>query len=205
MDYDIFIMLRVVEFRKMGWSDRASVCLAVERSGSIVTAAGIIMSISFAGLLGASTVVLNQYGFILFIGVAIDTFLIRTIVVPAVFTVLSGSRAAFALVLPPKLNNDDNPAALNELESNLNTGCSTRNKSSSILRRRAQLVFSSRWDIKHIETNWWPSIMPEQILTDDEEDDAMFKSFVSPVEYLQMKYSEGAGANSSGATGAPNN
>jgi uncharacterized membrane protein YdfJ with MMPL/SSD domain len=71
LDYDIFLMSRMVEFRKMGWSDRAAICLAVEKSGSIITAAGVIMSVSFAGLLIPKTTVLNQYGFVLFMGVAI--------------------------------------------------------------------------------------------------------------------------------------
>ena len=35
------------------------------------------------------TFVLNQYGFILFIGVSIDTFVIRTVIVPAVVTIMS--------------------------------------------------------------------------------------------------------------------
>jgi hypothetical protein len=34
----------------MGWSDRASVCLAVEKTGNVISAAGLIMSISFAGM-----------------------------------------------------------------------------------------------------------------------------------------------------------
>ena len=33
----------------MGWSNRAAVCLAVEKTGNVITAAGLIMSISFAG------------------------------------------------------------------------------------------------------------------------------------------------------------
>ncbi len=45
------------------------------------------MSVSFAGLLIPKTVVLNQYGFSLFMGVAFDTFLVRTFLVPAVVTV----------------------------------------------------------------------------------------------------------------------
>jgi uncharacterized membrane protein YdfJ with MMPL/SSD domain len=43
LDYDIFLMSRVVEFRRLGWSDRAAVCLAVEKTGTIITAAGLIM------------------------------------------------------------------------------------------------------------------------------------------------------------------
>jgi predicted RND superfamily exporter protein len=51
LDYDIFLLSRAVEYRQMGWSDRASICLAVERSSSVITAAGLIMSVSFASLL----------------------------------------------------------------------------------------------------------------------------------------------------------
>jgi len=89
LDYDIFLMSRVVEFRMLGWSDRASVCLAVDKSGYIISAAGLIMSVSFAGLLMPDTTCLNQYGFILFIGVAIDTFIVRPVLVPAVVTLAS--------------------------------------------------------------------------------------------------------------------
>ena len=79
-------MSRVVEYRETGWSDRASVCLAIESTGKIITSAGVIMSISFAGLLIPRTVVLNQYGFSLFVGVFLDTFLVRTFIVPAIIT-----------------------------------------------------------------------------------------------------------------------
>ena len=88
LDYDIFLVSRLVEFRKAGWSDRAAVCLAVERTGGIITAAGLIMAVSFCGLLAPPLVVLNQYGFALFIGVVFDTFVMRPIVVPAIVTVL---------------------------------------------------------------------------------------------------------------------
>ncbi len=88
LDYDIFLMQRVVEFRQRGWSDRASVALGVEKSGGIITAAGLIMAVSFAGLLVPPTVVLNQYGFALFIGVVLDTFLVRSLLVPVVVSIL---------------------------------------------------------------------------------------------------------------------
>jgi len=88
LDYDIFLVSRLVEFRKLGWSDNAAMCLAIEKTGGIITAAGVIMSISFAGLLLTKSTVLNQYGFSLFIGVAIDTFLVRTMVVPLVVTLV---------------------------------------------------------------------------------------------------------------------
>jgi len=89
LDYDIFLSSRTQEFRELGWSDRAAVCLAVEKTGSVITAAGLIMSVSFLGLLIPKTVVLNQYGFTLFIGVVLDTFLMRPIVVPAIVTIMA--------------------------------------------------------------------------------------------------------------------
>ena len=90
LDYDIFLMSRVVEFRRRGWSDRTSVCLAVEKTGGVISAAGLIMAVSFAGLLIPPTTVLNQYGFTLFIGVALDSFVMRPILVPALLSLGGG-------------------------------------------------------------------------------------------------------------------
>ena len=117
LDYDIFLISRFVEYRKLGWSDRASICLAVEKTGGIITTAGVIMSVSFAGLLLPKATVLNQYGFVLFMGVVIDTFLIRTFVVPACVTVggyecLNGLNW-WPLHMPPQiLSADEETAAL---------------------------------------------------------------------------------------------
>jgi uncharacterized membrane protein YdfJ with MMPL/SSD domain len=62
----------------------------VEKSGGIITTAGLIMAVSFVGLLIPKTVVLNQYGFSLFIGVVLDTFVMRPILVPALLTLGGG-------------------------------------------------------------------------------------------------------------------
>lgn len=91
LDYDIFIVSRVLEFRNAGWSDRMSVCWAVEKTGGVITAAGLIMFISFIGLLIPQTIVLNQYGFALAVGVAIDTFYVRPILVPALMATLGSN------------------------------------------------------------------------------------------------------------------
>ena len=94
LDYDIFLLTRVREFRQLGWSDRAAMCLAVEKTGGVITVAGVIMCVSFIGLLIPRTVVLNQYGFSLFWGVFIDTFIMRPVVVPVFFTLVGGSAGA---------------------------------------------------------------------------------------------------------------
>jgi uncharacterized membrane protein YdfJ with MMPL/SSD domain len=43
-----------------GWSDRAAICLAIEKTAGVITTAGLIMAVSFAGLLIPKTIVLNQ-------------------------------------------------------------------------------------------------------------------------------------------------
>jgi len=88
LDYDVFLLGRIVEYRMMGWSDRAAACLAVQKTGSVITAAGLIMAVSFLGLMIPKTVVLNQYGFSLTMGVLFDTFLVRPIIVPAIVAIV---------------------------------------------------------------------------------------------------------------------
>ena len=167
LDYDVFLMTRVVEFRKEGWSDRASMCLAVEKTGNIITCAGLIMSISFAGLLIPQTVVLNQYGFILFIGVAIDTFIIRTIIVPAVFVLLDDSLRTVLLLC----QGSSAPTAPGAAAAG------------------AGGTPSSRWDIKVVSANvnWWPTIMPDVMLTPEEEEVALMAGYSSPALFLAAR------------------
>jgi len=84
LDYDIFLFSRVVEYRKLGYHDQAAIIKGIYRTGGIITAAGIIMFISFSGLMLSSEMALNQYGFMLAFAVLADTFIIRTLLVPAI-------------------------------------------------------------------------------------------------------------------------
>jgi uncharacterized membrane protein YdfJ with MMPL/SSD domain len=49
--------------------------------------AGIIMAISFSGMIFSNVMILNEFGFILTIAVILDTFIIRTILVPAIMSI----------------------------------------------------------------------------------------------------------------------
>eukprot|EP00056_Hartaetosiga_gracilis_P006000 m.91952 g.91952 ORF g.91952 m.91952 type:complete len:341 (+) comp12343_c0_seq3:1532-2554(+) len=82
LDYDVFLLSRVVEYRKDGFSDRDSILLGLARTGKIITAAGMIMAIAFVGLLFSSESVLNQLSFFLVLAVLVDTFIIRSMIVP---------------------------------------------------------------------------------------------------------------------------
>jgi uncharacterized membrane protein YdfJ with MMPL/SSD domain len=82
LDYDLFVTSRILEFRSLGFSHDGSIAAGLHHTGKIVTAAGIIMSIAFGGLLFSTSPVLNQWSFLLTCAVLVDTFLVRTILVP---------------------------------------------------------------------------------------------------------------------------
>lgn len=82
LDYDIFLVGRIVEFRARGFSDSEAIQLGVWKTGSVITAAGVIMAIAFSGLILSDIPMLNQVAVMLVTAVLLDTFVVRTIVVP---------------------------------------------------------------------------------------------------------------------------
>jgi RND superfamily putative drug exporter len=87
MDYNIFLMGRVKE-ETANNSTRLGVQRAMERTGGIITSAGIIMAGTFAAMLSSSLVGLVQLAFAIMVGVLLDTFIIRTTLVPAIAMLL---------------------------------------------------------------------------------------------------------------------
>lgn len=83
LDYDVFLMERIMHERREGWDDTSAIVRGVERSGPIISWAGAIMAVAFGGLFPASLPMLNQLAFFIVFGVLIDTFAVRTFVVPA--------------------------------------------------------------------------------------------------------------------------
>jgi len=90
LDYDIFLFARVVELRLSGYDNRAAVVGALTLTGPTITAAGLIMTAGFGGLLLTDVASNNQIGFLMAFAVLVDTFIIRTCLVPAILVLASG-------------------------------------------------------------------------------------------------------------------
>ena len=84
LDYDLFLVGRIIESRELGINNRDSIIEGVTATGTIITAAGVIQGLSFLGLLLSNIEIVNQMAFYLLFAVVFDTFVVRTLVVPSV-------------------------------------------------------------------------------------------------------------------------
>lgn len=85
LDYDVFLISRILEYRTdNGLDHESSIVAGLYSTGGIITAAGVIMAVAFGGLMFSSSPVLYQWSFLLTSAVLLDTFVIRTLIVPIV-------------------------------------------------------------------------------------------------------------------------
>ena len=61
---------------------------AVAHTGGVITSAGIVLAAVFAALGVLPLVTLGQLGLIVGVGVIVDTLVVRTVIVPALFALL---------------------------------------------------------------------------------------------------------------------
>jgi predicted RND superfamily exporter protein len=83
LDYDVFLVSRIYEFRfHHSYQHASSIVAGLDATGGIITAAGIIMALSFGSLLTSASPALQQWSFLLTTAVFLDTFVVRSVVVP---------------------------------------------------------------------------------------------------------------------------
>ena len=80
-DYNMLLISRIRDESPRGI--RSGVIRTVGSTGGVITAAGLIFAASMFGLLFASISTIVQAGFVVGAGILLDTFLVRTITVPA--------------------------------------------------------------------------------------------------------------------------
>ena len=91
VDYNVFLLARIREEREhLGME--AAVAAALERTGGIITSAGLVLAATFAVLMALELEALFQVGFVVALGLLADTFLVRALLVPAI-AILLGDRS----------------------------------------------------------------------------------------------------------------
>jgi RND superfamily putative drug exporter len=81
-DYNMLLVSRMRD--ESPHSMRYGIIRTLSSTGGVITAAGLIFAASMCGLLFSSVSTVIQGGFVIGVGILLDTFLVRTITVPAV-------------------------------------------------------------------------------------------------------------------------
>lgn len=100
MDYQVFLVSRMHEAHERGLAPREAILEGFGRSAPVVVAAAAIMTAIFAGFGFSSFATVASIAFGLTIGVLVDAFLVRMVLVPATLALLGES----AWWLPAWLN-----------------------------------------------------------------------------------------------------
>ncbi len=87
IDYTIFLVHRA-RAEAQAFGTKRGMVEAVAGTGGVITSAGIVLAAVFAALGVLPLVTLGQIGLIVGLGVIVDTFVVRTIMVPAIFSLV---------------------------------------------------------------------------------------------------------------------
>jgi RND superfamily putative drug exporter len=82
IDYNIFLMARVRE-ETLTHGTRMGTLRGLAVTGAVITSAGIVLAGTFSALAVLPLVFLTEIGFVIAFGVLLDTFLVRSVLVPA--------------------------------------------------------------------------------------------------------------------------
>ncbi|WP_228395207.1 MMPL family transporter [Modestobacter roseus] len=82
IDYSIFLMTRARE-ESLQQGTGAGMTRALTVTGGVITSAGLVLAATFGALTVLPLVILIQLGFLVGVGVLIDTFVVRSLLVPA--------------------------------------------------------------------------------------------------------------------------
>ena len=83
MDYEVFLVARVLEARRSGMSEEDAIPEGMARTAGLITSAAAIMIVVFAAFTFGSFLVVKMIGFTLAVAVLIDATLVRIVIGPA--------------------------------------------------------------------------------------------------------------------------
>jgi RND superfamily putative drug exporter len=83
MDYEVFLLSRIKEEYDLERDNEHAVAVGLQKTGRIVTAAALLLTIVFVGIATSDVAILKMFGIGLSLAVLVDAFLIRATLVPA--------------------------------------------------------------------------------------------------------------------------
>ena len=87
MDYEVFLVARVLEARRSGLSEADAIPEGMARTAGLITSAAAIMIVVFAAFTFGNFLVVKMLGFTLAVAVFIDATLVRIVVGPALLRI----------------------------------------------------------------------------------------------------------------------
>ncbi len=87
MDYEVFLVARVLEARRCGMSEADAIPEGMARTAGLITSAAAIMIVVFAAFMFGSLLVVKMIGFALAVAVLIDATLVRIVIGPALLRI----------------------------------------------------------------------------------------------------------------------
>ena len=87
IDYEVFLVSRMREEWDARRDNTVAVAAGLERTGRLITAAALVMAISFGGFVAGSVPGLQQFGLGLALAVLIDATLVRVLLVPSLMAI----------------------------------------------------------------------------------------------------------------------
>ncbi|GLY33357.1 MMPL family transporter [Kineosporia sp. NBRC 101731] len=87
-DYGVFLLGRIKEAREEGLSEREAVASGLGRTGSIVTAAAILLAVAIGAFSTSEISFMQQIGISTAVGVLVDAFVVRSLLVPALMALM---------------------------------------------------------------------------------------------------------------------
>jgi RND superfamily putative drug exporter len=87
MDYEVFLVARVLEARRSGLSEMDAIPEGMARTAGLITSAAAIMIVVFAAFTFGSLLVVKMLGFALAVAVFIDATLVRIVIGPALLRI----------------------------------------------------------------------------------------------------------------------
>ena len=86
-DFNILTIARIrEEVQKLG--QRKGIATAIALTGGVVSSCGLVMAASFSRLAGNAMMEVAELGFTVVVGILLDTFVVRPLLVPAIATIL---------------------------------------------------------------------------------------------------------------------